>query len=213
MAVRSAIINKAFTNRIIDGDTDPLYTPDLKNDFFMDACEMVHESIVNAGLRFFVAEATLALDANNRYTLPTDFYSLIALADSNGSRLEECDENDSELKGRQGFQKRNDQIELIGYSAFPATLTLKYYHQPKAFDSWDGTADPVDTPENIVLHSPDAPLNSAGGARTLSKIISVLALAEDEDLTPEKMELALQAAERFVNRLSGWNTEPQYLGE
>lgn len=208
MATRSAIIVRA-QGMITQGTTDTNWSNTEWSDYYYDAVRMVHKRCVDSKGRFFIAaDATLTKDSDNRYALPSDFHRVIEIQDPDGNVLSEATEIDVEQEDRAGYQRRNNYLELLGFDSYPATLTLKYYHKPKEMGDWDGTTDPSTTP-----YTPDVPLDTAEGARLLSRLIKRLALLKDEDLVADDDAEIQKHLDDYIEALQSWNREePQFLG-
>lgn len=212
MATRSAIIKKAQRKIVTGGSTgaaaDQFWAYEHWNDYFHTACEMVHGELVDNEQNYFMSEATLTLSAGV-YPLPSDFHVLIWLKDAVADQtIYEVDTLEEEEQDIEGFTIENESIRLTNFSSNPTTLTLKYYHAPKEIGDWLGTDDTDD-----AAHTPDAPLNSASGARLLSEIIVALAKAKDESMTKEQQDITSAMIDNFVQRLGHRSQmEPMLLG-
>lgn len=207
--IRSAIITKA-KGKIIQGTSDTAYSNDDWSDFFYQACELIHSRLVNSAARFYVKKTTLTKNSgDDYYPLPSDFYAVIELKDADGNYFSEAIESDVEQDNRAGFQRFNNNLELLGFSTYPSPLTLKYYHKPKEMGDYSGSAD-VEVTTN--QYTPDPPLDDACGSRVLAKVIARLALLAQEDLNVDEDTETWRIIDEFIEGCRAWNKENQYLG-
>ena len=207
--IRSAIITKA-KGKIIQGTTDTAYSNDDWSDLYYQACELIHARLVTASTRFYVKKSTLTKNTgDDYYPLPADFFGVIELKDADGNWYSEAVEADVEQNNRAGFQRFNNNIELLGFASYPATMTLKYYHIPKEMGDYSGSADVEVTTKQ---YTPDPPLDDARGSRVLAKVIARLAYILQEDLNADEDAETWRIIEEFVEGARAWNKENQYLG-
>lgn len=216
MAVRSEIINKAFS-RIVSGENDPLWLNEERNDFFHEAVDLVFEAITDAELPFYRKTSTLTKNSDNRYPVPSDFYAAMRVEDGTGF-LYLVEQNDEIERNREGFRFFNGNIELVNYSGTaPATLTLEYIHFPKDMGTWNGDDDDLDADvgtddtDPAQPYVPDYPLNGPRGARVLAKVIYRMARSKDESETQATMEDVAVIISNFVDRLGTINRTEPYI--
>ena len=196
--LRSQIIALA-QGQILQGGTDPFWSYAEWDHFFNEAVDMLHSAFVAADSDFFQSvDATISHTSNGVYTLPSDFHAMMYCEDSEGE-IKPLTQYEIKSMEVSGLRIVENTLRLENWQTdWPATLTIDYIREPKDIPAWDGTDDALKGSD--ATYTPDAPLDTNRGARTLARIMVALAKVKDENITREQYQLAEQIANRFVDR-------------
>lgn len=192
---RSAIIALA-KELILQGSGDPAWGYREWDTLFCEAVDIMHEALTAADLDLFVTrDATISL-TGDVFPLPSDLHSVKWVSDADGPVRAVDHYSEKESYGV-GYTLQDENLILVNWDGpVPTTLTIDYVREPKEISAWAGSDDP-DTDE----YEPDFPLNTSRGARTLARVMSVMAKIKDGSNDQAGMDQANTAANRFVDRL------------
>lgn len=206
--LRSEIIKKAQSLRV-QAERDDFWTTENWDMFFNEAVDMLQDAFLNADSNYFEKTATITKNSLGVYPLPDDFDSVISVKDTDGL-IYRVTKSQEASQAVPGYKLVNDTLELVnwnygGQGSTPASLTLNYKHEPKIIPDWDGMDDPSDTDANILIYTPDDPMGSKRGGRVLARMIDILASIKDESTTADKVAIAQQMADLFVDKFLARN--------
>ena len=202
--IRSEIIDMA-KRLIMQGEIDPLWSNTEWSIFFDEAVDIIHEALVDSESGYFeVRDFKIEPDEETRsYPLPEDFYSMIYCRDSLG-KLEHLDKNEERKYETAGYIIVDDSILLrnIGTNILKP-IFIDYYRLPKEMPEYEGGSDLGNSASNKEEDfTPDPPLNTLRGARTIARVIQLLAQNKDQTVTEAVMAHISKVVDRFTDRLS-----------
>lgn len=181
---------------MIQGTQDPLWSIAEWDLIFNEAIDILHENLVDADAGYFLRQnVAITKNEDETYSLPSDLYSIVRLGDEAGT-IQFGSDTEVYENLMQCFTLQDNKLILHNFASNPETLYLTYYKDHKDIPTWDGTVDP-DTPE----FTPEPPLDTNRAARTLARIMQVLAQSKDDTNSEESIAHMNNLIERFVDRL------------
>jgi hypothetical protein len=190
---RSEIIDLA-RSLILQGGIDPLWAAAEWDMMFAEAIDILHEAFIDSESDYFIKRDQVLTLTDGKYPLPADFHTMIWLWDDTG-HIQAVDLEDQKLNEIAGFGLEDDGLVLFNFPNLPTTLNCDYYRLPKEIPVWDGSID-----MSGDTYIPDAPFNTLRGARTIARIMQVIAQSKDGTNTDAVYQHALEVADRFVNK-------------
>lgn len=183
MITRSACIKRA-QQKMLQGETDPLYSNIDWSDYFHSAIMRVWRELLDLNQTYFCKRKfEIQHVADGTYSLPSDFHELLWVQEISGEPFYSVSLKQERELGKTGWLINEGFLLIVNIDTYPASLLIDYRRYPKDFPAWDGKDDPEESPYEL-----DYPMNNDRGLVLVSNMIPVMAKVKDGSITDAEFQ-------------------------